>query len=279
MAHPPKHQTQLRRQLFVSCGLSEKEALVYDVLLSAGACSGADLERHTGLKKNTYALLASLAAKKLVTRHKTGARWLYRPAPPSVLAEIVDRTTRDLSQTKSTLTTMLPDLTSAYRVSVDKPVVRLYEGQEGLKEVFTDIYGPHGGDNVVWGCVDIERVDVEFPKHLQDTLIPLRLKNKWIAKSVFVDDEGGRALHADDAKQLRESALVDGADHPMPAEIDVYDDKITMISFERQEFVGLVIQNQAFADTLRSIFKLAFAKAKDGVQAARSPQREEPTKA
>lgn len=261
MARPPKHQTQLRRQLFMSCGLSEKEAALYDVLLTHGTMTGAELEKQSGLKKNTYALLSSLASKKLAVKVKSDGKLKYRPAPPSVLSEIVDHTARDLTRTKTTLTTMLPELTSSYRFSVDKPVVRLYEGAEGLKDVFTDIYGPKGGDNTVWGCADIERVNVEFPEYLKRELIPMRIKNRWLAKSVFVDNEHGRALKAGDKGELRESYLVPGGAYPMPAEIDVYDDKITMISFEKGEFVGLVIQNGAFAETLRSMFKLAIRGA------------------
>ena len=44
----------------------------------------------------------------------------------------------------------------------------------------------------------------------------------------------------------------------MPAEIDIYEDKIAMLSFNKDDFTGLVIENKAFAQTLRSIFKIGF---------------------
>lgn len=275
MARPPKHTAQIRRSIFVSCGLSEKEALLYDIMLTHGTQTAAELEKLSGLKKNTYSLLSALHSKKLAQRIKLGNKIVFRPAPPSVLSEIVQKTAHSLEQTKSTLTAMLPELTSTYRISVDKPIVRMYEGQEGLQEVFTDIYGPKSGDNIVWGCGDMERVNIEFPKHLEDQLIPLRMKHKWIAKSLFVNNSAGAVLHEKDAQELRDSVLVDKTAYPMPSEIDVYDDKITMISFERQDFVGLVIENKAFAQTLRSIFTLAHTLSKT-VRANNHP--DEPTK-
>lgn len=275
MARPPKHTAQIRRSIFVSCGLSEKEALLYDIMLAHGAQSAAELEKLSGLKKNTYALLSALLTKKLAQRIKSSNKIVFRPAPPSVLTEIVDKTTHTLAQTKSTLTAMLPELTSTYRISVDKPIVRMYEGQTGLQDVFEDIYGPKQGDNIVWGCGDIERVNIEFPKHLEEKLIPMRMKNKWLAKSIFVNNPAGQNLHARDAEELRDSTLVDGSAYPMPAEIDVYEDKITMISFDRKEFIGLVIQNEAFAQTLRSIFSLAHTLSKKD-QSKHHP--DEPTK-
>jgi len=261
MARPPKHTAQIRRSVFVSCGLSEKEALLYDIMLTHGAQTASELEKLSGFKKNTYALLSALLSKKLAQRIKSNNKILFRPAPPSVLTEIVQKTAQSIAQTQSTLTAMLPELTSSYRISVDKPIVRMYEGQTGLQDVFEDIYGPKQGDNIVWGCGDIERVNIEFPKHLEEKLIPLRMKHKWLAKSIFVHNPAGQKLHENDAKELRDSSLVDGNTYPMPAEIDVYDDKITMISFEQQEFVGLMIENKAFAQTLRSIFTLAVQKA------------------
>ena len=49
---------------------------------------------------------------------------------------------------------------------------------------------------------------------------------------------------------------------PLPAEIDVYEDKIALLSFTKGKFVGILIQNQDIATSLKTIFKLAFdAKA------------------
>lgn len=105
----------------------------------------------------------------------------------------------------------------------------------------------------------------------------MRKKYKWIAKSLFTNNAGGQALKACDNKELRESYLVDGNSYPLPAEIDIYDDKVTMLSFQQNEFVGIIIQNAPFAQTLRSIFMLAYQAARN-LQTCALPQ-EQPVQA
>lgn len=260
--------------LFRHAGLSEKQAKLYRILLSDGEQRPAFLSRKSGIKRgNTYALLRDLKLRGLVTEFEKGKITYFRPEPPSKLLELIAGREKDIHIARDIASDMVPRLTSQWKTAINRPIVQLYEGKEGMERVFEDIYGPKGGDKTVWGCVDIERVHVEFPKKLEKKLIPMRKKHKWIAKSLFTDNAGGHALKARDTKELRESYLVDGGKYPLPAELDIYDDKISLLSFEQGEFVGLIIQNEPFAQTLRSIFKLAYLAARNQPTSARLQER------
>jgi len=257
MARPIKHITQLNRQIFMTLGLSDKEALLYDTLLSIGTASGSTLENKTSLKKNTYALLDSLIKKGLVLLLKKDGKRAYQPTPPEHLLTLLTKQEETVQQTKTALTTLLPRLTSQYALTVGKPTVRYYEGEEGLQEVFTDIYSPK--NEPVYGCVDFEKADTVFPEHIAKDLIPIRIQNKLKAISFIADSPKARQIQKKDKEQIRESILLDKEDYPLPAEIDIYEDKIAMLSFEKEKFIGIIIQNEAFATTLKSIFKKAFS--------------------
>ena len=56
---------------------------------------------------------------------------------------------------------------------------------------------------------------------------------------------------------------MDKKTYPLPAEIDVYEDKVAMLSFAKGQFVGLLIQNKDIATSLKTIFKLAFQRSKN----------------
>jgi hypothetical protein len=88
-----------------------------------------------------------------------------------------------------------------------------------------------------------------------------------MALSIHGSSVQAENLKKKDAESFRESYLVNKLDYPLPAEIDVYEDKIAMLSFEKGEFVGLLIENQALATSLKSLHKLAFAylKGKDAM--------------
>jgi hypothetical protein len=149
-------------------------------------------------------------------------------------------------------------LTSSYIQSVERPVVKEYSGIEGLKEVFTDIYKPK--DEPVLGCVDLEQADEAIPEYITKKLIPLRIKNNVFAKTFLGSSKQADEVKSRDKESLRESVLLEKTKFPLPAEIDVYDDKIAMLSFKNGEFVGLLIQNKDFATSLKSIFSVAFER-------------------
>lgn len=250
--------------LFHHAGFSDKQATLYRLLLTDGEARPSTLSKKSGIKRsNVYALLKDLAFRGLVTEFEKEKVTYFRPEPPEKIAALIDAREKDVTMAKSLAADLLPRLTSQWKTSVNRPIVRLYEGKDGMEKVLEDIYGPKGGDHIVWGAVDIERMHIEFPEKLEKKLIPLRKKHRWTANSIFIDNPGGQALKARDSQELRESYLVDGKRFPLPAEIDMYDDKITMLSFEQNEFVGLIVQNESFAQTLRSIFKLAYQAAQN----------------
>jgi len=252
--------TLLRRQIFVSCGLTDKEALLYDVLLSKGQAHGYELEKESGLRKNTYALLNSLLQKKLVLGVKKDNKTYFQPAPPETLVLILKNQGQAVKQSQQALEQLLPALSSQYSLSVGKPTIRYFEGEEGIKEVFNDIYGPK--EDVVYGCVDLETADKVFPSRILKKLIPQRVKNKLFAYSLVANSKQAHMIKKSDSKQLRKTMLLDKKLYPMPAEIDVYQDKVAMLSFERGKFVGIIIQNDSFAQSLRSLFKRVFDEVK-----------------
>lgn len=245
--------------LFRHAGLSEKQAKLYRLLLIDGEKRVATLSRSSGIKRgNTYALLRNLTLQGLVTEFDKNHITYFRPEPPQKLMELVEARQKEAGLAHDLATDLNPSLNRYYTLSIGKPTVRYFEGEQGLREVFADIYAPK--TDVVYGCVDLEVVDSVFPQYVLRDLIPLRVKNKLFAYTLVADSQTARKIKAQDKLQLRQTILLDKKLYPLPAEIDVYEDKIAMLSFERRKFIGMIIQNQAFAETVRSIFRLCFAK-------------------
>ena len=250
-------KTQLK-SLLISSGLSSKEALIYMFLLEKGSVKASTIfKSFPKLKKgNTYALLDKLEKKKLVT--KKGV--LFEPLPPQNLLTRLKKKTQNLKNSLKYLEESLPELTSKYKLSVGKPTIKYFEGLDGIKDVFEDIYSPK---EVVYGCVDLEQADKALPAYIVNKLIPKRIKNQVKAISFVADSKQARQIKKDDQNQLRETHLVDQEKYPLPAEIDVYEDKIAMLTFTKGDFLGLLIENEDLATTLKSIFRLALDSRED----------------
>lgn len=243
--------------LFRHAGLSEKQAKLYRILLADGEQRPAFLSRKSGIKRgNTYALLRDLKLRGLVTEFEKSKITYFRPEPPEKLAALIDAREKNVGIAKLLARDLLPRLNSQWKTSVGRPVVRYFEGETGIHDVFADIYAPK--KDIVYGCVDLEVADAAFPKHIIKDLIPLRIRNKVTAYSLVADSPQTRAIAAKDEVQLRKTVLVDKKEYPLPAEIDVYEDKIAMLSFEKGEFIGVIIQHGAFAQSLKSIFRRNF---------------------
>jgi len=239
----------------ISAGLSKKEAKIYLYLLEKGPQKATSIFKDLKMKKgNTYALLNSLVKEELV--EKRGP--LFVPQAPLVVFQKLEDKAKALSTSLDNFKVLLPQLSSIYKLAIGKPTIRHFEGEEGIKAVFEDIYAPK--KEPVYGCVNLEKADKAFPAYISEQLIPKRIKNKVIAKSLIADSLQAKEIAKNDKDQLRETILVDKKEYPLPAEIDVYEDKIAMLSFKQGEFICLLIENEDFAKSLKSIFKLAFSR-------------------
>lgn len=250
-----KQQLEL---LLISAGLNKKEAQIYLYLLDKGPMKALNIFKALNMKKgNTYALLESLTKKGHI--FKKGA--LFIPQPPQKILKRLEDKNISLQNSLSNFKTLLPQLGSMYKLSVGKPTIRYFEGEEGIKQVFEDIYSPK--QDIVYGCVDLEIADEVFPDYIIKKLIPKRIRNKVKAISFAADSPQAREISKKDKEQLRKTTLVDKKKYPLPAEIDIYEDKIAMLTFVKGEFLGLIIENKDLAESLRSIFKLASKASTD----------------
>lgn len=254
-----KIQDERLELLFRQLGLSEKQAKIYRVLLGRRTARAALISSKSGINRsNTYVLLTDLVNRGLVRELSKGQVKSFQAVEPAKLLQLTQQRQRDLEAAGKLAEEMVPELTKEWKASVGRPVVRYYEGREGMEKVFEDIYTKKVGP--VYGCVDVEKMDAVFPDKLASKLLPMRLKHGLMAYSIIGDSAKARELHKQDEQQLRQSVLINAQTFPIPAEIDVYEDKVAMLSFETGEFVGVIIQNTAFAQSIRSLFQLVFAK-------------------
>jgi len=236
-------------------GLGEKESKLYTILLQEGIIPASVLITKSGLKKgNTYAVLHQLQEKNLVRTFTKDKKQYFQPEPPQNVLEMLQKRSEETKLATQYFEHILPDLSSQYKKSISKPVVRYFEGDEGIVKVFEDIYNVH--NEYVTGCLDIEESNISFPNYVVKKLIPSRIKNGLHVSAILGDSPQSRELAKKDNEQLRDTVLVDKKRYPFPAEIDVYNDKIAMMSFKKGDFVAVILENEAMATSLMSLFRL-----------------------
>lgn len=249
-------ERELRIQLYVALGMSLKEATIYDLLLHNGEMQARNIEIKTGYKKNTYVLIKSLEKRGLILRIEKDKRVYYQPLPPQNLVQLAGKQVRAAQRQATILAELLPSLTNTYSQSVDRPVVRYVEGEDGFRELYKHVYNQDIPAS--YGCLDLEKEEKLVPKMMGSELIPERVKRGSRAYAILAKNDDGRRVAGRDDEELRESILVDPNEYPLPAEVSVYGDKVVLLSFKRGGMTGVLIENKEIAKSLESVYRLLF---------------------
>ncbi len=243
-------------------GLSEKEARVYLASLELGPAPVQKIAAKAHVNRaTTYVILEGLMKKGIITIYDQGKKRYFVAEGPASLKNIISQQQKELDEKTKLLEHLHGELQSVHNMLPNKPVVKFYEGKEGLKTLLEErLEEGH------------KRVDVFSPlDHVVEIFTPDENKqyvDKRVAKDIFYNMVGSMS-NTDKDVSVRHGELlkVDSSKYPFSVDIATYGDKVS-ISILKGHSSGIVIENQAVAETFRSIFKLVF----DSVRANKKSQ-------
>ncbi|MFA6424075.1 MAG: helix-turn-helix domain-containing protein [Candidatus Magasanikbacteria bacterium] len=224
-------------------GIDEKQAQVYLACLELGKGTIQEVSLKSGVKRTSiYNFLEEMKNKGLVSEIKEGKKVVLVAEDPNNLSLRLQRQSEEFKQS-------LPELMSIFNLPSHKPKVKFYQGVEGIKNAYSDLLTAQGS---IYGFADYEKMF-----YLMDSLsiwrIPEeRAKRKIKYFNIAKDSHTARDVQKKDDEQLRETRLV--KDVEFETEINIYDNKVTMMSFRRPG-AAVIIEDAAIAQTLRSIWK------------------------
>lgn len=261
MAIPVSFSLSMLESELQKIGLSEKEAKVYLSALELGPspvqkiASKAKVNRAT-----TYVILEGLMKKGIITTFDQGKKRLFVAEGPHALKNVIHQQQQELDKKEKLLESLFNELMSVHNLLPNKPVVRFYEGKEGLKTMLDQeflsmksneallVYSPHAVADVF----TLEEMQAQ-----QDKRIKKGIKARSIRTGRPEDDEEKQQhLRAQrhDIRRVPENKFQFSSD------IEIWDDKVMMASL-KGNISGVIIESKAIADTLRSLFQLAFEGA------------------
>lgn len=236
-------------------GLSDKEAQVYVELLKTDHSSVLDLAKTTGIKRPTvYVVLTTLAEKGLVSETQIGKKTHYQAEPPERLESYLERQKTVLDEHTSRLKDVIPQLKSIQRASGAKPVVKYFEGKEGILSSYDEFVSIYKKGDIVRSFYSKDLVDEIFSDHERKQLKHPRLHKHVHGRSLYTFSKGEYpTLVTDDVDRL----CVEKTLHPITCDIAICEDQVK-ISVLGEKLSGIFIRSKDVADTLASLFELAF---------------------
>jgi sugar-specific transcriptional regulator TrmB len=234
-------------------GLNEKEATIYTSLLQVDHVSVLDLSKKTKVNRSTvYVVLESLAKKGLVSEIQIDKKVHYQAEPPERLETFVERQKVLLDEQSKRLKDIIPQLKTVQRETGEKPVVKYFEGREGIISANEELFSGEATEAVTYLIYSKDLVDQIFPPQERQKYRNVRLNKNLKSKVIYSYKKG--EITADGTG---ERIKIDGEKYPLTCDISIYGDKVR-ISILGKKLSGIFIQSQDFANTMKSLFKLAY---------------------
>ena len=237
-------------------GLGEAEAMLYLTGLQFGAAPASEYAKKTGFNRiTTYNILEELVQAGHFTMEKRmRAKW-YAPVAPEFLALEARKNVEALQRS-------LPELRSLQGAKYRSPHVRFFEGWDGVKHVYEDTLT---AKSELLNFANSAVVRKFWPNY-DEEYVAERVKRGISLRGIAPDDAAGRKVHGEDRSRFREIRLVPASDFDFTNEINIYDSKVAICSFDSglkgdRDMFGVIIESKEVAETQRQIFEMAWRYA------------------
>jgi len=243
----------------MDAGLSDKEAKIYLALLQVEKDSVVDLAKKTKIKRPTvYTILDSLNKKGLVSQIEQDKKVRYVAESPERLHSFLERKEMNLKELKAQFDKeIIPQIKSLQRETGEKPIVKYFSGKEGVVSIIDDVFDYKPDGSPVYILYSKDLVDELFKSEETDKYKKARITNKVKAKVIYNWSKGEKP-----SDELAERVRVDEKKYPFSADITVYKNKVR-ISILGKQLSGIYIESKDLAETLKSLFNLAFDNIKN----------------
>jgi sugar-specific transcriptional regulator TrmB len=234
-------------------GLTEKESEVYEALLRIGPSTIPLILDAVPYKRgDIYNILTGLEDWELIDIKETDKKRLYIAKHPSKLEEIVKEQEKEVQKQKNTLTEVLGDLKSMYNLSYNKPGIRYYEGEAGVKEVWWDTLN---SKTEVYTYGDLETLITKFRKW-NDKYVRERKKRDIVKKAITNDSAFNRQFLTKYDKKHTTCRIIKNFPIDFSSTImQIYDGKISFTSINDKTMIGIILEDPFIYRMKKNLFE------------------------
>lgn len=250
-------------QALIKLGLSEKEAKVYLATLELGEDTVQNIGKKAGVNRaTTYVILEKLMGLGLVSSIEHDKKAKFIAESPTELVNILEEQKREIEGRRTHLDEAMNQLMAIYNTKKGKPIVRYFEGAEGL----TTMDG-HGIDEIK--VTGKERLSI-FPMDIVEEYFPekrkaslqRRVKAQIKSRTIYTHKDGPVEVERN-RRELRDAVYIPRKSFPIDATIEINPDwGIKLYNFKDKNFFGVLIQSPTLANNMKELFELAWTQAK-----------------
>jgi HTH-type transcriptional regulator, sugar sensing transcriptional regulator len=240
-------------------GLSDKEARVYVGMLTLGPSGVQEIADASGVNRaTTYLMLESLVHRGLASTFEQEKKAMFVAETPKKLADLIENQSKTLEEKREKLVFFVPELEALHRTVRSKPVVRFYEGEDGLRSMRDHL-----------SRITSKRYDTfaRLTKTLHDIAATDEerrfntSKGKQVFRIIYVADPGVDLPNfSDELRSKTEIRFADNIPFDFEGEIGILDETAYLATTE-PKVTACVIESKALASLMRAQFELAWQSA------------------
>lgn len=243
-------------QELVDLGLSEEEAKIYLTVLELGGAYASTISNKAQISRvNCYYILENLRKNGLITCTLKRNVKFFVAEPPQVL---VNQIGERYEQAKK----VLPHLLAVTNVHAFKPVIRSYEGLEGIKAIFDQTLE---AKSEVLGYTNLEALGNLLPDYLPSytqKLVKRKIKTRLLSPSTEKARHFIQKFYPSRyPEELVEILFVNPKEFGFETQIAIYDHFVAIMSLNPNELIGVLIESSVYARTQRAVFNLSWLGA------------------
>ena len=252
----------MHEDILKNAGLSEKEAAVYEKMLETGPISVGKLLKLIPYKRgDMYNITQALCNKGLAREELKSGILTYTLEDPEKLSSfIIDEQERAKIALKS-MNTALPQLKSLYNLSLQRPGVRFFEGEEGVWKVLNDTLTSQT-ELLFFG--DNDAIEKHIP-NIDEKYVRERKRRALKKRLVMFDTPSARAF-AQSSDALTDVHLIPSTTSDIRSIMHIYDGKVSYVTFLKDSMIGVLIEDIALFELHRSIFEFLWQSSQTGKQ-------------
>ncbi len=258
----------MNEKILLGLGLTKVQAEILTCLLQNGPQKASNIANITKRPRGVaYKGLEELIDLDLAIKKesKLGVA-LFTAEHPSNLEKVLERREKELDKTKKEFAASLPDLVSAYNLVSNKPGVRFYEGEEGIKKVLEDTLLSNP-DKKLYTFSDVASYATYLSDWNTSYYAPQR-KKLGVFEKVIIPDNARALEYMKDYKsnEVTDILFIDHKAYPFATEINIYNNKVSFVTFAPDFMVGVIVENKEIYKTLLSIFNFMWQFCKQNLQ-------------
>lgn len=233
--------------LLKSLGFTDSEAKIYLLSLESGPSPVQDLAKKAKVSRvTTYAVIESLTERGLMSHVQKGKKTLYAAESPERLVSFVQTRLKSMESTLKEVETLIGELKLIQRG--EKPVVKMFEGKEGLKAIQDDVLATNPEE--VFEFTNDDALRSYLPREEQEHFLRELQQRNTKVKAILTSSQTFQPKPHSSVHQISEKTFSFFGD------ITIYNNKVALTTFQGNNF-SVLIESEILAKTMKELFRLA----------------------